>query len=152
MLKKILLCLAAVFVALQFVRPEKNVSATPLGPDSLVVRYDAPPEIRRLLATACYDCHSNNTRYPWYAEIQPAGWFLASHVRNGKRALNLSTFATLGQKAQARRLEFMLDAMTDRAMPLPSYTWAHRDAILTDAQIQAFAAWAEPLAKRLAGP
>lgn len=147
--KGLLLVLLLGFAAAQFVRPEKNRSADPLGPASLVATLEAPPEIRALLATSCNDCHSDETRYPWYAEVQPAGWLLARHVRDGKTALNLSSFGNLSKQAQKRRLGFMIDAVAAREMPLRSYTWLHRDAILSAAQIQAFTAWAEAAIVRL---
>jgi hypothetical protein len=72
--KNILRGLLVVAVGFQFIRPEPNVSTTPPGKDDLLVGRNAPPEVRRLIQTACYDCHSNNTRYPWYSSIQPAAW------------------------------------------------------------------------------
>jgi hypothetical protein len=141
--RRILLGGGLLFVALQFVRPEKNLGPPEPGPESLEVRLQAPPEVRRMLDIACNDCHSDHTRYPWYFEIQPAGWFLARHVQAGKRALNLSEFGQLGARAQAKRLQYMVAAMREREMPLPSYVWLHRDAQLSDAQILRFAAWAE---------
>lgn len=140
---------AAVLLALQCIRPDKNRSADAEGRASLVEALQAPAAIRTLLANACYDCHSDNTRYPWYAEVQPVGWMLARHVRDGKAALNLSTFANLPKKTQAKRLNYMLDAIAARDMPLRPYTWLHRDAVLTEAQLKTFATWAEVAIDRL---
>jgi hypothetical protein len=148
--KKVALGLAGLGLALQLVRPEKNAGPAEPGPDSLVVRHGAPPEVRRLLEAACNDCHADRTRYPWYAEIQPVGWLLAQHVSDGKRALNLSNFGSLGEKAQSKRLQYMVDAMRDRDMPLKSYLLLHRDARLTEAEINAFASWAESVQAKLA--
>lgn len=134
---------AVLFAALQAVRPEKNLGPAATGPDSFVARLQAPPEIRQLLDVSCHDCHSEFTRYPWYAEIQPAGWFLWWHVRNGKNALNLSEFGRLSESAQAKRLKYMVEAMQEHEMPLASYTLIHRDAQLSAEQIARFSAWAE---------
>lgn len=139
----------ALLMAFQLVRPEKNLGPVEPGPDSLEVRHQAPSEVRRILAVACNDCHSEHTRYPWYAEIQPAGWFLARHVRDGLGAMNLSTFGKLSNRAQAKRLQYMIEAMADREMPLKSYLLIHHDAKLTDAQIKTFTTWAESVQAKL---
>lgn len=145
--KKIFLGLVAVFAAIQFVRPAKNDS--PDGPDALAAKYPPPPAVKQLLETSCYDCHSNRTRYPWYAEIQPVGWWLASHVSDGKDQLNFSEFAAYPEHRRAKKLQSVSDEVTDRSMPLPSYTWIHRDAKLTAAQIKTLADWAEALADKI---
>jgi hypothetical protein len=148
---KILVGVAATVVAMQFVRPEKNAGPAEPGPHSLEVWQQAPPEVRRILAVACNDCHSEHTRYPWYAEIQPAGWFLGKHVHDGLGAMNLSRFGKLSAKAQGKRLQYMIEAMTDREMPLKSYLLIHHDAQLTDAEIKTFTTWAESVQAKL-GP
>jgi hypothetical protein len=145
--KKILLGLAAVAVAIQFVRPAKN--DTPAGPDDLAAKYPPPPAVKQILETACYDCHSNRTRYPWYAQLQPTGWWLASHINDGKRELNFSEFAAYAEHRRAKKLQAISDEVTDHSMPLKSYTWIHRDAKLTDAQIKLIAEWAESLAEKI---
>jgi hypothetical protein len=139
------LALLAVLAALQFFRPEKNLS-TVTRPDDLLSLHPAPADVRALLAITCYDCHSNHTRYPWYAEVQPIGWWLAQHVRDGKRELNFSTFGRLSPKRQVSKLEACIDELESKTMPLPSYTFAHRDARLTDTQIATLVAWLEETA------
>ena len=145
--KKILLGLAVIGVAIQFIRPAKNDS--PAGPDDLAAKYPPPPEVKQLLETACYDCHSNRTRYPWYAHVQPVGWWLASHINDAKDQLNFSEFASYTEHRRAKKLQSVSDEVTDHSMPLPSYTWIHRDAKLTDAQIKTLADWAEALAEKI---
>jgi hypothetical protein len=145
--KKIGLGLLAIGVAIQFVRPAKNDS--PIGPDDLAAKYPPPPEVKHLLETACYDCHSNHTRYPWYAQLQPAGWWLASHINDGKTQLNFSEFASYTEHRRAKKLQAISDEVTDHSMPLNSYTWIHRDAKLTAAQIKTLADWAEALAEKI---
>lgn len=149
MLKKILLGLLLVVVALQFIRPEKNTSAA-IPKTDLLTLHPAPAEVKQLLQVGCYDCHSDHTRYPWYAEVQPLGWWLAWHVRDGKRELNLSAFGDLTKKRQATKLEEMVDVIERRAMPLKSYTITHRDAVFTDAQIKRITTWLEELRDKVA--
>jgi hypothetical protein len=107
--------------------------------------------VKQLLHVGCYDCHSNNTRYPWYSEVQPFAWWIANHVRDGKRELNLSSFGDLSPKRKAGRLEEMVDQIASRKMPLPSYTLAHHDAKFTDAQIKLLTDWLEDLRDKV-GP
>jgi len=140
MWKKILLGLLVLFLAIQFVRLPKN-SGPAAGTDDLIVRTAPDPEARRLLETACYDCHSNQTRYPWYAEIQPVGWWLANHIKEGKGKLNFSTFGQLTPKRAAHKLEECSLAVAEGEMPLTSYKLAHPDARLTPAQQKFLSNW-----------
>lgn len=141
MVKKMLLALLVVLVAAQFVRPAKNVDPAGPGADDFLQSRSAPAEVQHLMKVGCYDCHSNTTRYPWYAEVQPFGWWLKQHVDDGKRELNLSEFNALPEKKQGKRLEAMIDEISDRVMPLKSYTLTHRDAKFTDAQIKLLTEW-----------
>jgi mono/diheme cytochrome c family protein len=149
MTKKILLGLALVFLALQFVRPAKNLSPAP-GPQDITARVAMPAEVQRVFTKACYDCHSDHTRYPWYAEVQPVGWWLASHIHDGKRHLNFSEFGAFSTKAADRKLKQIARNVDDREMPLPSYTWIHRDAILTDAEIKIIDDWVDAARTQIA--
>lgn len=153
MKQKLLLGFVVVFVALQAFRPAKNVSlvAPFTGKDDITARFPPPPAVREILATACYDCHSNQTRYPWYAEIQPVAWWLADHVTEARRELNFAEFGTYSRKRQMKVLEKVVDEVRDREMPLKSYTFIHREAKLTDAQITALCSWAEGIEDQIAG-
>lgn len=141
MVKKILLGFAVLFLALQLIRPTKNISTTPPGKDDFIVRLAPPPEVKQLLQTGCYDCHSNNTRYPWYAEIQPGGWWLRKHIDDGNREFSFSAFGSHSIKKQSARIDAMIDVISDHSMPLKSYTWIHRDAVFTDAQVKLLTTW-----------
>ena len=149
MVKRISLGLLLTVAGIQFIRPGKNLSPVPAKTD-LFVLHPAPAEVKRLLMTGCYDCHSENTRYPWYAEIQPAAWWLAQHINDGKRELNLSFFGELSARRQATKLDDMADVITTRKMPLSSYTLVHRDAKFTNTQIKQLTAWLDALRDRLA--
>jgi hypothetical protein len=148
MLKKILLGLGAALVLIQFVRPAKNLSAGP-APGDITALYPTPPDVKAVLAKACYDCHSDHTRYPWYAEVQPVGWWLAEHVKDGKRHLNFSRFDTYPPFRAARALTKSMHEVEEHEMPLGSYTLIHRDAILTADEIAAFDAWARGIRDQL---
>lgn len=85
--------------------------------------------------------HSNSTRYPWYAEVQPVGWWLNNHIEQGKRELNFSEFAGYCLRRQYRKLEDMVDQLNEGEMPLPSYLIIHTDAKLSREQKDGFVAW-----------
>jgi len=143
-IKKIMLGLGVLLVLAQFVRPAKNISPTPDTAD-ISGKFAVPPEVKRVLQNACYDCHSNRTRYPWYAEIQPMGWWLARHVKDGKAHLNFSEFATYSAKRTGDKLDEIADEVSQEAMPLPSYKWGHPKARLTAAERKLLIDWADNL-------
>ena len=147
-LKKILLGLIFLFIAVQFVRPARNIAPHPSEND-ITDHYPTPPAVKQLLAVACYDCHSNTTRYPWYADVQPAAWWLASHVNDAKARLNFSEFSTYSPKRAANKLDQIIDQVTDREMPLASYRLGHPDARLTPAQTKLLTDWADGLRQQI---
>lgn len=140
MLRKTLLILAAVLVAIQFIRPARNDGSV-AGPHFIGTQHPVPPAVQQVLAAACYDCHSNQTRYPWYARVQPVGWWLAQHVNDGKRHLNFSEFTTYTTKRAGRKLDECLELVKEGEMPLSSYTWMHQDARLNAEQKALVLAW-----------
>lgn len=144
MFKKAAISLFVVFVAAQFFRPEKNLSAN-AGAADIVAAHKVPPAVRDLLQRACYDCHSNQTSYPWYSEIQPMGWWLASHVKDGKEHLNFSEFGTYTVKRASNKLDQIYDEVSQHSMPLKSYTWGHPEARLTPAEVALLIDWADEL-------
>jgi hypothetical protein len=109
-------------------------------------------ETKAVLEVACYDCHSNNTRYPWYANVQPVAWWLQGHVKEGKQHLNFSEFTTYAPKKQHHKFEEIKEAVTDGWMPLDSYKWIHKDAVLTKEQSEAIAKWCDENMAKLPAP
>jgi hypothetical protein len=142
-MKKMLIILLAIFIIIQFFRPAKNIAAdaTAYANDISTV-YIVPDSIHQLLKSSCYDCHSNNTEYPWYNNIQPVAWWLNKHVQNGKKALNFSEFATYPIRRKYKKLDGMIKEVQSGDMPLSSYTLIHRYAILTPDQKTALINWA----------
>jgi hypothetical protein len=139
-----LVALAFVFllVVIQFIHPEENLGSTG-GPNDITARFAVPADVRTLLVNACYDCHSDHTRYPWYARVQPVGWWLNHHVREAKGELNFSEFGAYTAKRSARKLDAIVDQVERSNMPLRSYAWMHPEARLTAAQRKLITAWAE---------
>jgi hypothetical protein len=138
---KILIGLGALLVMAQAIRPMNN-RGTVDGPNHLSTLAPIPADIDAILQRACYDCHSNATNYPWYANLQPIGWWLEQHVRDGKRHLNFSEFTTYPLRRATRRLEEAAEEVREHKMPLPSYVRMHPTAKLTEAEIDLLAAWA----------
>lgn len=143
MKKKILLGLLAIFVIIQFIRPEKNLSDDQLN--AVSKKYEVPENVEAILKDACYDCHSNNTRYPWYAEVQPSAWWLAEHVNDGKRHLNFSDFVTRPIAVQNHKFEEIAEEVEKKGMPMAEYTYLglHPEAKLTDDQRKIIIDWAK---------
>ena len=92
-IKKILLALLGVFIAIQFIQPAHNKSVQVVPADFSEI-YTVPVNIQFGLQNTCYDCHSNNTVYPWYSNIQPIAWMMSRHIKNGKDKLNFSDFGS----------------------------------------------------------
>lgn len=137
MVKKILLVLVILLVAAQFVRPlPANV---PIDPAKTLV---APPPIQSMFDRACQDCHTNQTRWPWYAQIAPVSWWLADHVKDGRREVNFSEWQTYSHKRKLRKLQEICEQVNKKEMPPTSYLPLHADAKLSDADRNAICDWA----------
>jgi hypothetical protein len=141
MLKRLLLMLAAIVVILQFIRPDRTVPASDPADDISTV-LNVPDEVQLILRTSCYDCHSNTTMYPWYAEVQPVGWWLNSHIQDARKDLNFSEFGTYPARRQYIKVQQIVEEVTDDEMPLPSYLIMHADARLSQEQKARLVAWA----------
>ena len=126
-----LIVLLSILVVIQFVQPARNqsVQASNSGIATII---NVPENVQAVLQNSCYDCHSNNTRYPRYATFQPGAWWMASHIDEGKGELNFDEFANYSKRRQLSKLKAMQGAIEDESMPLPSYTLIHRDAILSE--------------------
>jgi hypothetical protein len=129
------------FVLIQFVRPDRN--NPPVNPaETLEASVQVPENVKTVLARSCADCHSNETHYPWYSNISPVSWFLANHIDDGRRELNISIWNTYSEKKKAKKLEEVCEQVMENEMPLPSYLWIHRDAGLSEAERGLLCDWA----------
>ncbi len=132
--------LLALFVIIQFFHSSKNLSNTMTN--DISNKYPVPDTIKQLLKTACNDCHSNLTVYPWYAGIQPFEWWIQDHVDEGKRELNFNEFSNYRIFRQYHKLEKIKKEVEEGGMPLSSYTLIHKNAILSEAQQDLIKKWA----------
>lgn len=140
MAKRILYALGISLIIIQFIRPEKNISYGPIGND-IQNHFPMKAQVAASFQRACYDCHSNNSRYPWYYNIQPVAWWLQHHIDEGKSELNFNEFAAYSPKKQDHKLEEIAEAITDEWMPLASYKFIHKETNLSDEEKKAIIAW-----------
>ena len=140
-LKKIFIGLLIVLIVMQAFRPAKNTSNDTTK--DISKSYVVPEDVKTILAKACNDCHSNSTRYPWYAEIQPVSWWLNDHIKDGKKHFNLNEFDGYRIARQYKKLEECIEQVKEGEMPLSSYTIIHKDAILTPAEKETLMNWCE---------
>lgn len=143
-IKKIGLIVLVVIIAIQFIQPARNESGKALSSDISKV-YNVPAPVHSVLKNACYDCHSNNTNYPWYSNIQPFGWWLASHIKRGKEELNFSEFGNYSERRQRSKLFSVEKSIEDGTMPLPSYALIHKESRLTKEQKGIIIDWADKI-------
>ena len=142
MKKRILYIVLIVLVIIQFIRPARNEGQADT-PQDITHSVQVPAQVLTTLKASCYDCHSNHTVYPWYTNIQPVGWWLNSHVNDGKRHLNFSEFGNYDQKRMAHKLEETAEEVEEGHMPMPAYTLIHTDTELNKQQVEELVAWAK---------
>ena len=125
-------------------KPAKNVSESTSANDITAV-HQVPDNVLQVLKTSCYDCHSNNSVYPWYASIQPVALWLGNHIDEGKAELNFSEFGKYSLRRQYRKLEEINEEVKENKMPLSSYTFIHRDASMNEEKKLLLATWVTAL-------
>lgn len=138
--KKILLVISVVFIVIQFIAPFRNKDGRVLE-TNISKMFNVSDSVQAVLTKACYDCHSNNTNYPWYSTIQPIGWLLAKHIKQGKAVLNFSEFGNYSKRKQLSKLTGIANSIKDNTMPLPSYKWMHKNARLTNTEKELLIKW-----------
>jgi len=140
--KKIAMALLVVFIAMQFYRPKQNQSQgnhTAL----FLSQTNPPPNVKLILQESCYDCHSNNTQYPWYNNVAPVSYWLANHIKDGKKHLNFSEWENYDAKKKDHKLEEVIEMVEDGEMPMKEYTWTHKESNLTQQQRNEVLVWAK---------
>jgi hypothetical protein len=129
-IKNILTVLLVLFIGIQFIDVKKNISSNQSA-NAIGNFYAIPANVQSILKTSCYDCHSNNTFYPWYSNIQPVKWWLSDHVNSGKRHLNFDEFNTYSREKKLKKLNEIVETVKEGEMPLISYTAIHQKAKLS---------------------
>jgi hypothetical protein len=141
-MKKILIILLLLLIGIQFIIPNKNRS-TEVSVNDISNGNDVSIEIQNILKNSCYDCHSNNTQYPWYNKIAPVSWILANHVHKGKEHLNFSKWKSYNNEQKNHILEELEEVLKKNEMPLKSYILLHKEAKLTSKEVEKILNWVE---------
>ena len=145
MKKQILISLIIVFVIIQFFRIDKVNPPYNPNEDFLTI-YQAPENISLALKNACYDCHSNETKYPWYTNVAPFSFWIKGHISNARENINFSTWESLyDEKGKAHKIEETIEEIQEGHMPPKSYKWMHPEASLTSQQKLDLISWLETL-------
>ena len=147
-LKIILLVVLLVFVGIQFIPTNRNQSDIVPSTDLMEV-YNVPENVEVIFKTSCYDCHSNNTAYPWYNKIQPVSWIMQGHIKEGKAELNFNEFGSYSERRQKSKFKSILSQVKDGEMPLSSYTLMHREAKLSENEKKVLEDWIKKMLESL---
>ncbi len=154
-LKVIFLILLFAFIAIQFVSPvngfmfgtqfnspEKSANRE-ITNDDLTKKATVPDNVQTILKRSCYDCHSNQTVWPWYSNVSPVSWLVADDVVKGRRKMNFSEWGKMSANKQEKKFSDINDMVSDGSMPLPKYLIIHKDAVLSPADKDALLKWAK---------
>lgn len=120
----------AIVLVIQVIPVERNVSTVPPG-QSFEKTEKVPANVAAILKVSCYDCHSNNSRYPWYSELQPGAWFMAQHIKKGKEELNFDEFNNYSKRRKKAKIKSIISQIEKDEMPLRSYRMMHGNARLS---------------------
>ena len=126
---KLLYWVVGIAVVIQFIRPDFQ---NPKVDNTIALSAD--PKVMDVLKTSCYDCHSNETKYPWYRNVAPVSWAMADHIDDGRKALNFSSWAKIAPDIKLKRLERAKQLVAKDMMPISEYCLIHKDAVLTQTQ------------------
>lgn len=135
-----LLVLLIILLALQLIQPARNANGQVVNEDISKI-YWVPEQVQGILKKSCYDCHSNQTEYPWYTYIQPVGLLMDAHIREGKEELNFNAFAAYSKRRQLSKLKSIGESIEGGTMPLASYTFIHQNARLSKNEKALILAW-----------
>lgn len=124
-MKRALLIFLIVFILMQFIRLDQTNYAVEKN-----LEIKAPLEVITILKKSCYDCHSNEVKWPWYSQIAPFSWTITSHVNNGRKWLNFSIWENYTEDEKTKKLKGIYRTAY-AIMPLPTYLWLHKEADLS---------------------
>jgi hypothetical protein len=147
-LKWTAITIAAVFAALQFIRPARTNPAID-ETRTLQAHTQLTPEAAAILERSCNDCHSNRTRWPWYSNVAPVSWFVVNHVNVGRREMNFSEWAEYSREDRQRYFKKICKEVERGEMPLKSYLRLHGEAYLSSEDVKALCDWANAESQRL---
>lgn len=145
MIRKVLYVLAVVLVLIQFYRPDLNNSSYESAVNKFILQNNVSSEVESILKTSCFDCHSNHTSYPFYAQVAPISFWINHHVEEGKEHLNFSDWNNYSIKKKLHKLDEIIEEIEEHEMPLRSYTLLHTDAKLNEEASKLLVNWSKKL-------
>ena len=148
MLKKVFLGVFALLILIQFI-PNELPKVTLENEDDLLSNNEFPIEIESQIKASCYDCHSNETIYPWYSYVAPISFLVKRDTEVGRKELNFSNWESLDRKKKAKHLTDLIEEIEEGEMPFPPYLITHSDAKLSEETKQALMDWADSYAESL---
>lgn len=140
MMKKIGLGILIVFIGIQFVSSNRETGEVILGIDFIELT-NPPASVVEVLKSSCYDCHSNQTNYPWYSQVAPLSWWIDHHIEEGRDELNFSEWGTYSIKRKTKKLHEIIEEVEENEMPLESYLWIHSESKLSPEQVTELLDW-----------
>lgn len=149
-IKRITVIGLILFLLIQLYQPARNIGFEQDITINFTKVYNVPKNVETILRTSCYDCHSNKTNYPWYANIQPARLFMESHIKEGKENLNFNEWGNYSSRKQNNKLDRIAKQIKSNEMPLASYTLIHKNAVLNTTQKELVINWINKITDSLA--
>lgn len=148
MLKKLILVVLAVFFLIQFI-PADLPAVIEVNDKDIITNNSLPDDISILIRETCYDCHSNETVYPWYSYVAPVSFLVSQDIRMGREHLNFSEWESLSKLDKAEVLDDLVEEVEEGEMPLKKYVFLHPRARLSDEDRERFIVWAEDFAEKI---
>ena len=146
---KILLgALVLLFIGIQLL-PDRLPENLPIDGKDITNSGLVTDEVLTVLKTSCFDCHSSQTQFPWYAKVAPSSWLLADHISHGREHLNFSEWEDYSKREKIGKLEDIHDEITSGDMPLKSYIMIHRQARLSPEEISLLTKWTEETTEKI---
>lgn len=147
-LKKIIILLAGLFIIIQFF-PSGRPHNEPVTGQDIALSIEVPAEVGNLIKNACFDCHSQNTRFPWYSYVAPVSWLVAKDVNNGREELDFSNWGKLSKKDKLKIFDEISEMVGEEEMPLKKYILLHPEARLKKEDRDLIIRWADDSAEKL---
>ena len=148
--KIVIVILLAVLIIVQFI-PNKLPETSTQNDGDLMAKVTMTPEVSKILKASCYDCHSNETHYPWYSYVAPVSWLISHDVNDGRDELNFSEWSNYPKRRMIKKLDKIKEEVTEGDMPLPIYTIIHTKTKLNDQQKELIKKWTEEVTNSLMG-
>ena len=148
MTKKILIAIVVLLVVIQF-WPVSLPEVSNNNPNDLIANNEIAADIQSILKTSCYDCHSNETVYPWYSYVAPVSFLVVRDINEGREHLNFSEWNSLSKLDMAEALDELSEEVEEGEMPMAIYLPMHPEASLSDQDKEKLATWAENFAEAL---